>query len=151
MIMDHSNLAAISTSHLFKSLDSEGRAMLLENATITSFSAGKVIVREGDPGQTLYIIKDGEVQINTTRAGEQLPLATLSIGACFGEVSVISGNPRTATVVAVTDCTLLSFTRRHIEEVLDAYPKVRKLLESVIVGRARDTIEKITRPMIPEG
>jgi len=64
-------------------------------------------------------------------------------------VALLSGRPRTATVVAVEPCTMLCFPKRQIEEILNAYPKVRKLLETVVLGRARDTIEKITRPMPP--
>lgn len=143
---EDSTLAAICDSHLFKSLDDEGRHRLLETSTGVTFEAGQVIVREGDPGEALYIIKEGSVQVKTSSQDQEVPLARLSRGACFGEVALLSGRPRTATVVAEEHCTLLCFHRQSIEDVLNTYPKVRKLLESVVQGRARDTIEKISRP-----
>lgn len=146
---EDSGLEVITGSHLFKSLDAEGRARLMKGAASVHFDANQVVVREGDPGEALYLIRQGVVDVHTLRDGERIHLATLGPGACFGEVALLSGRPRTATVVAREDCTLLCFYRNQIEEILVAYPKVRKLLESVVLGRARATIEKITRPMQP--
>jgi CRP-like cAMP-binding protein len=141
-----SGLETISGSHLFKSLDEEGRKRLFDGATAVVFELNQVVVREGDPGEALYLIRKGQVEVSTIREGKQIPLARLGPGACFGEVALLSGRPRTATVVALEPCTMLCFPKQQIEEILDAYPRVRKLLESVVLGRARDTIEKITRP-----
>jgi CRP-like cAMP-binding protein len=146
MSTENASLAAIATSHLFKSLDPEARQQLLEESTAARFTDGQIIVREGDQGEALYIVKEGSVRVTTMRNGQQLELATLSRGACIGEVSLLSGRPRTATVVAVGDCTLLRFSGQAIEAVLAGHPRIRKLLESIVYGRARDTIEKITRP-----
>jgi CRP-like cAMP-binding protein len=145
---EDSGLATVTGSHLFKSLDEEGRARLLDGASKVSFGEGQVIVREGDPGEALYLIKQGMVNVHTTRAGQQIQLAKLGPGACFGEVALLSGRPRTATVVAGESSTLLCFHKAQIDETLVAYPKVRKLLESIVLGRAKDTIEKITRPPV---
>lgn len=146
---DNSGLEAISGSHLFKSLDAEGRTRLLAGASKVSFEAGQVVVREGDPGEALYLIRGGQVRVFTTVEGDTVPLAILGPGACFGEVALLSGRPRTATVVATEPCTMLCFPKRLIEDILTEYPKVRKLLETVVLGRARDTIEKITKPVAP--
>lgn len=141
---DDSGLQAVTGSHLFKSLDEEGRARLMQGATTVQFDADQVVVREGDPGEALYLIRKGMVDVYTTREGERIRLASLGPGACFGEVALLSGRPRTATVVATETCTMLCFYRNQIEETLIAYPKVRKLLESIVLGRAKATIEKIT-------
>jgi CRP-like cAMP-binding protein len=145
---EDSGLEVITGSHLFKSLDEEGRARLMKGATSVTFDTGQVVVREGDPGEALYLIRQGVVDVHTMREGQRFHLATLGPGACFGEVALLSGRPRTATVVAKEPCTLLCFYRSQIDEILVAYPKVRKLLESVVMGRAKDTIEKITRPPV---
>lgn len=137
-------LSAIDDSHLFRSLDQAGRQKLLDASSVAHFAAGKVIVREGEPGRALFLVKEGRVRITMLMDGETIELSCLGRGGCFGEVAVLSGRPRTATVVADEDCTLLRFSREAVEEVLAEYPKVRKLLESLVKGRARDTIEKIT-------
>lgn len=144
MRSEDSNLAAISDSRLFKSLDVDGRRALIADATTVRCEAGKVIVREGDPGEALYVIKRGVVGVYTTQQGQRVQLASLGRGACFGEVALLTGRPRTATVIAEEDCKLLCFYRQHIEHVLETHPEVRQLLESVVLGRARDTIEKIS-------
>lgn len=136
-------LSAIEDSHLFNSLDDDGRQKLLNAASVAHFAAGKIIVREGEPGRALFLVKEGTVRITMLLDGEVIELTKLGRGGCFGEVAVLSGRPRTATVVAQDDCTLLRFSREAVEEVLAEYPKVRKRLESLVQGRARDTIGKI--------
>ncbi len=143
--LEDSNLKLIHGSHLFKSLDEEGRMRLMEGACRVSFDAEQVVVREGDPGEALYLIKKGKVRVFTSREGEDIELALLGPGACFGEVALLSGRARTATVVALEPCTMLCFYKHQIDNILTAYPKVRKLLESMVLGRAKDTITKITR------
>jgi CRP-like cAMP-binding protein len=58
-------------------------------------------------------------------------------------VSVLSGGARTATVRALTDVDAVGFERHRIRRILEDYPKVRQVLETLVEGRARDTIEKI--------
>jgi CRP-like cAMP-binding protein len=145
MVTEDSTVAEISNSHLFKSLEAEGREALLKDATTVAFDPGEVIVREGDPGDALYLIKKGTVRVHTTMGDNSVPLATLGRGACLGEVAVLSNSPRTATAVAEERCVLIRFSRQQIEDVLQQYPKVRKLLETVVMGRARDTIQKLGR------
>lgn len=118
---------------------------MLEGARILHFEPESVIVREGDPGDALYVVQEGRVRVQTMREGTCVFLAALSAGACIGEVALLCGRPRTATVVAEERCTLLCFPRQQIEDVLSMYPKVRKLLEAMVLGRAKDTIEKLDR------
>ncbi len=58
-------------------------------------------------------------------------------------MSVLTGGERTATVTALTELDLVAFEAHRIERILADYPKVRELLESIVEGRARDTVEKI--------
>lgn len=131
-------------SHLFKSLDDAGREHLLESGFVMRFDAGDMILREGDRGETMYLVMEGTVRVETTSAtSNALQLADLGRGACVGEVSVLTGSPRTATVTALTPVTAVTFARHRILRVLDENPKVRAILEALVEGRARDTVEKI--------
>lgn len=136
----------IKNSHLFKSLDEEGRIRALRESSLHTFPRGTVILREGEPGDEFYLIAAGNVRVETTRTDDEHPveLATLGRGAFFGEVSVLTGRPRTATVTAVDEVLVVVFSRDLVERLLEAYPRVRKLLDAIVLGRARDTIEKIT-------
>ena len=86
---------------------------VIEGLKLLSFERGEVILREGDPGSSLYTLTSGRVRAfrKDTRGGKQLPLGDLKEGAFFGELSVLTGAPRTATVVALTRCELLELDR----------------------------------------
>ena len=133
----------VLASHLFKSLDAQGQRDLIESAFVMTFAAGDVLLREGDRGETMFVVMDGTVRIETRTPTGSLQLAELGKGACVGEVSVLTGGARTATVTAVTEVTCATFARHRILRILDAHPRVRQLLEALIEGRARDTVEKL--------
>jgi CRP/FNR family transcriptional regulator, cyclic AMP receptor protein len=72
-------------------------------AAVRAFKAGDVIFREGDPADELYIVKSGTVEV---RLGNRL-LDTLAELSIFGEMALVDRNPRSATVVAATDATVV--------------------------------------------
>ena len=86
----------------FQNFTREQVKELLTACTITKFPKGKVIVAEGDIDDTFYIILSG----NATIRKNGVDVATISTGECFGEMAYISGQARTATVLAGTDCIL---------------------------------------------
>ena len=133
----------IDQSHLFKSLDPSGRESVLACGYVTTLPDGAVLIREGDAGDSMFLVMNGRVRVETQSASGRVHLAELGRGACVGEVSVLSGQPRTATVTAVGDVDAVAFAKHRIERVLAEYPKVREVLEKLVHHRARDTIEKI--------
>lgn len=134
----------IQNSHLFKSLDAGGREKALAGGTLRQANAGDVILREGETGDEFYLVKSGSVSVTTSMQGSLVHLATLQRGGFFGEVALLSGQPRTATVTALEPCELVVFDKALIERLLDEYPKVRAVLEAIILGRARNTIERLS-------
>lgn len=135
--------AIVLGSHLFKTLDLASRVHLIESAFVMMYDAGEMVLREGDPGDTMFLVMEGTVRIETHGTGGVVHLAELGRGACVGEVSVITGAPRTATVTAITNVTVATFARHRVQRVLDQAPKVRALLDQLIEGRANDTVAKI--------
>jgi len=136
----------VGTSHLFKSLDDEGRKDVLDSGFVRSFADGETILAQGhEPGDDpeLYLVLEGKVRVETQTPGGKVHLAELGKGACIGEVSVLTGGPRTATVKAAGPVEVAAYAKHRIDRVLTRYPKVKALLESVVESRARDTIEKI--------
>ena len=133
----------IATSHLFKSLDGPGRESVLECGYVQNFSEGDVLMQQGKPGAVMFMVLNGSVSVATETPGGVVQLADLGRGACVGEVSVLSGGPRTATVTATTDVDVVAFAAHRIERVLAEYPKVRSVLEKLVESRAQDTIQKI--------
>jgi CRP-like cAMP-binding protein len=139
---DLATSAFVQNSHLFKSLDDAGRRKVCMSGKVVHFHPGEVIVREGDPGDSFFLVKNGAVRVVTARDDQDIELATLGRGAFFGEVAVLTGMLRTATVIAEGDVEAIRFDKPDIEQVLEAYPRVKKLLEAVMAGRAQDTIGK---------
>ncbi len=85
---------------------------------------GEVIVREGDPGDSMFIVSTGEVRATILRDGRQAPVASMRDGDFFGEMAVLSGEPRTATVTAVKSTELLELSREHLSEICARHPHV---------------------------
>jgi CRP-like cAMP-binding protein len=93
------------------------------------FEPGQIIVREGDPGEALFVVLQGQGKVvrRKRKVGEVMP------GDFFGELSAIDGEPRTASIVAVTPMRLLRLFRHTLTELLQDEPQViPKLLEGIV-------------------
>jgi len=90
----------------------------------TQRRTGDVIIREGDPGDRLFIIEQGTVRVS--RGGETL--AHLAGGACFGEGALLSNSPRAATAKAVAPTRLFALTRDDFEQIALRHPQVKASL-----------------------
>src|SRR4051794_19151709 len=104
---DVSKVLLLEQSRLFNALDDAGRAAILEKGSIERYQPGQVICREGDPGQTFYLIKRGTVKVSPSMGGAPIELARLERGTFFGEVALLSGKARTATAEAVDEVELI--------------------------------------------
>jgi aquaporin Z len=103
-----------------------------------TFGAGDVLVREGEPGDAAFVIEAGRA---TVRRGETV-LATLGPGDWFGEMSVLLGEPRTATVVAATHGRMRRLTRDVFEQALKDDPAHAIAMLRQLAGRLRDTTRR---------
>ena len=101
-------------------------------------AAGKEIVAEGALGHDFYMILDGQATV--TRAGTEV--ATLGPGQFFGEMAVLSGAPRNATVIATAPTKLLVLGQREFAAVLDSSPGVARKLLTNMAARLRDADEQ---------
>lgn len=136
----------IAQSALFKSLSEEARADVMASGYVCAFAEGATILEQGNRGDTMYLVLNGTVSVTAFHSDANFDLGDLGRGACVGEVSVITGNPRTATVVAKTAVDLVAFKAHRIHRMLDENPKVRAMLESLIEGRAHDALSKMVGP-----
>ena len=102
-----------------------------------------VVFREGDDGDCAYIIDSGQVQISVERNGEDINVATLGPGEIFGEMAIISPASRSATVVALEDCRLLTIQAAQFKHRIDAMDPVMRMAIEVILTRFRNTLKQI--------
>ncbi len=97
---------------LFSELPAEAFSAVLSALKLRRTRPGEVVIAEGEPGQSFYVIARGSVRVTKRRAqGDVVSLASLHDGSIFGEMALVSASPRTATVTAGTDCDLLEFDR----------------------------------------
>lgn len=134
----------LALSPLFSSLSPEERKFVLAHFYLKIYHENEIITKEGDPGDSLFIIKDGVVGIYTTDPkGEKVKLAELGSGDFFGEVSLITGTPRTATAIALTKVRMLEMTKEDFQKICRIFPSILQKGVEVVKERAEDAIKKI--------
>ncbi len=132
---------AVPKSPLFEMLADEERAAVVREMEIESHDEGSVVITEGDPGTSMYLIASGGVKVYTRGTAGTVYLANLGEGDFFGEVSVLTGKPRTATITASQRTELLRLDKEKLDGVLSKYPGIRKVLDEFYRKRANDTVE----------
>jgi CRP-like cAMP-binding protein len=98
-----------------------------------SFCQGQIIFREGDPGDQMYIVAEGQIDIMTD---DQL-LETVNPGGILGEMALIDDKPRSATAVARTDCVLTLISRRHFLTLVERTPLFALQVMRIMAERLR--------------
>ena len=118
--------------------------MLADSAdTQKNYPAGTIIMHQGDAGDCAYIIEKGSVEIYLENAdGTIQPFGTRGPGAMIGEMSLIDQGPRSATIRAVEDCTLLQITAEDFSRRLDNADPILRMATDVILTRYRDTLAR---------
>jgi NADH dehydrogenase len=100
------------------------------------FEPGQIVFREGDRGEWLYVVSEGEVEVlKDDGAGRLAPLRRLGPGECFGEIALVSDRPRTATVRAVCATNVLAVDRDAFQALFATLPPLRGFFESLIETR----------------
>ena len=133
----------LAKSPLFRSLKPEQRRELIEQAAPEFHEPGSFVIQEGDDGNHLFVIKSGDVEVYTSLKDERIDLATLGPGEIFGEISILTGSPTTANVVALTRTELVKFSRSEVVRMAEKHPQVAHLLSETKEHRVHETIQRI--------
>ncbi len=133
---------------LFSGFNEAELRRIVELSRIVEIPAGTVVTRIGEPGDAFFVIIDGAVTVRTpVGAGSQLQL-----GDFFGELSLLDGEPRSATIVATTDLRLLIVDRSHFWRLLDESPDLIRRMLTILSRRVRrleQTVHAILRGTNP--
>ncbi len=136
----------ISKIPFFAPLQETESEELAEDATMHVFSAGEMIIREGEPGRSVYIILDGRVKVFTRDNGDnELELATLGVGQFFGEMSFVSGKPRSSSVAALELSVVVELSYDSMAKVIEQNQAVKEVLEEYHKIRKQDTLDKLAK------
>lgn len=117
---------------LFSTLDQRSMEAVATLAREVSAPAGTVLIREGEPAESFYVIVDGTVHVQRTG----LPVRSMTSGGFLGEIALVEQGERTATATCVTDCQLLVFGRFEFERVTATFPEIRSRIEAAVKRRS---------------
>lgn len=121
---------------LFSGLEAEAFQQVVAKLVPVELGVGDVLFREGDPGESIFIVTSGSVRV--TRG--ELFLATLGEGTFFGEGAFFSHEPRSADVAAAEPCELLEMRREDMEELIRGHPGVAEALSAFYRERVLDGV-----------
>ena len=141
----------LPSSPLFEVLNAEERAALVKEMDLEQHREGDIIITEGEPGSSMYVISTGEVKVYTRGQKGSVYLAKLGEGDFFGEVSVLTGKPRTATITASQPTELLRLDKEKLDNALGKYPGIRKVLDEFYKKRAKHTVEAMIESLKKRG
>jgi CRP-like cAMP-binding protein len=134
----------LATSPFFQKFSSGERRRILDHLNLEEFPEGAVVLEEGAPGDCLYLIKRGEVEVFTSDGkGEKLILANLKEGDYFGEISLISGRPRTASVKVLRPAELVRLSKKDFDQFVARCPEAMKVLEDSLQTRLENKLRML--------
>ena len=132
----------LSQIPLFQGLGDEDREVLAARLTEKTFKAGDIVFSQGDRGSSMYVVQSGAVQIYLPSVDRETPpviLKDIRTGEYFGELSLFDDKPRSASVRALVDTTLMELTREELGEHLGRSKKAAMTILSEMAERLRET------------
>lgn len=144
---------------LFAELSAQEIERLQQEAELVMVEAGQVVFREGDPADAMYIIRLGQVKVSQKAPGGERTLAYLTRGDCFGEIALLRGEPRSATITTVdhpvmeggrlrkrSRVELVRISAELFRKIMESHPRIKGRIESVAEQRLRGQGKKGSPP-----
>src|SRR5437667_7300263 len=132
-------LSILRGEPLFECLSDEQLDHLIKQARLNIFGRGEPVIEEGSPGDSMFVLLRGEANVLVSKNGSTIQVATLSAGDCFGEMSLLTGEPRSATVRADRDCYVMEIGKPTMAEVLRGAPSCLEQLSHLLAERKMET------------
>ena len=134
---------ALLSNPIFRSLGKKELRGLEDIANLHLFGADQLIVREGDLGRSLYIVLDGRVKVfNKGYDDREFQIATLEANQFFGEMALLTGQPRSSSVATVEESLLSEISYGNMSRLMLRYPQVKEVLLKYFRERVADTKKK---------
>jgi hypothetical protein len=131
---------------LFSAFSQEELVEVIHGLQLLSFEPGDIIITEGEPGSSLFVLTSGEAKAFVRNpVGKHVQVRVLHEGDFFGEISILTGKPRTATVTAGTQCDLLELDRVTLDSIAETKPHVWEVLKDFYALRSNSIKERRIR------
>ena len=144
LLVAQDKLIHLKNAWLFKGLDSQQLELLVDNVRFVRFGPGEMILNQGDDGSTLYQVIRGQVEVLVSSAGKPfVSVALVGEETILGEMSLLTNEPRSASLRAVGECMLLEVERRDLQPIFHADPELLEELAELVADR-RAALEKLS-------
>ncbi len=128
-------LAVVSADQLYD---------VLSQIRLKKYPASADIIQKGQPGRNFYIVYDGEVEVfQTEKDGKESIISNLQKGECFGEMSLLTGDPIANTIRTATESSILTMTREAFRTLMDSTPDMRMVINRLMARRIKQTNERM--------
>ncbi len=124
---------------LFQCLSDGQIDNLVKRSELNHFGRGECVIEEGAEGDSMFILLRGAAEVSVSKNGSTIPVATLRSGDCFGEMSLLTGEKRSATVRADGDCYVMEISKDTMAEVIRDSPECLKQLSELLAKRKMHT------------
>jgi CRP/FNR family transcriptional regulator, cyclic AMP receptor protein len=136
---------SLSVARLFQNAPDERCQLLLNASPIIKLKKNQRLFERGDAGGTMYIVNSGRIEISVvTEVGRKISFNLIGAGQCFGEISMVDNQPRTASAIALEDTSLRAISRAKFFEVAKTCPELIINLLEILCERVRwmsDSVE----------
>lgn len=140
---EKADLSDISHNEFFLPFTNNEIKEIFNSAELKDYSDGEMVIREGDSGDSIYVIKEGTTKVISSILGKNIELATLRKGDIFGEVAFLTGRPRTASVIANGHIAVYELNRSLLENMIEQKPEILEYLNEIYHLRTKETENKI--------
>ena len=143
-------IAFLSSTSLLRGLDGPALTAIATELEYVYLSGGRTLMREGEVGDSLYILLNGRLRIVASRPDkDETVINEIGPGETLGEMAILTGEPRSATVRAIRDCALVKFSKAAFERLVEQYPKTMMQLAGLIVQRFQQMVRSPRFEAVP--
>jgi CRP-like cAMP-binding protein len=139
---------ALRAVEIFAALSDQDIAELADGSRERLYATGEVVVRQNEPGDSMFVLHNGEVRVTLDPGGQEV--ARIGSGGFFGEMSLLTGDPRTATVSTTRDSVLIEIPAESFRRVALQDPAVLDAISTAVVAR-RAGLDKTRAATLTEG
>lgn len=137
---EHAEASAILRGEpLFQCLSDSQIQSLVRQSHFDQFGRGERIIEEGAAGESMFVLLQGSANVSVQKDGQLIPVASLTAGNCFGEMSLLTGERRSATVHAKGDCFVMEIGKEVMGEVVGESPECLRQLSEILAERRLET------------
>ncbi len=149
-LVDRTFIVRAFQIYVFPRADYTVLSAIAERAEVLTYERDKAIVREGDEGDSFFFLRSGKVKVHQTRNGRELVIAYLSAGQYFGEMALLTGEPRMASVSAIDRVEVVRLSRADFLGCLESSSALKKNFEEEAKRRHLRALEMHVRPELAE-